>query len=559
MSEILSILVLRLVILKNKLKGVRQHSTFKIVVVWAMIFGLFFGAFYVPYRAFLFLESMGYIGLVIVDRLLYLFFMGLFVMLIFSNSIIYYSTGYRAQETNYLFTLPFEHTTIYLAKFIDSIILSSWAFLCFLVPIMGAYAWVRHLGGIFYLSLFAFFIPFAVLASSIGCLLTMFLVKFIPYRIYRFLAFFLIIGFLLGVTLFFIKGRQVSQTKDEMLFLITQLIPHFEFTQFAFAPNYWISEGLFKARAADYKGSLFWWFLLVSNALFISQVSLFFAKKIYFPSWVKSAFSGQIKSYYLEKSLVDKICKKLLFLPAAMRSLIIKDIKTFWRDPLQWSQFTIFFGLLAIYFANIRSLGYERLVPFWKNIISFLNLASTNLTLASLAVRFVFPQFSLEGKRFWILGLAPIKMRSLLFEKLWLNSFSSLCISLPLIILSNYMLQVSGQIMFLSIVVVTLMCVSLVSLCVGLGTIFPNFKEDNPAQIVSGFGGTLALVLCLIYICLSVGALAMPFHFFVTGRIDQNLFDKVFLAAGLFVLILSITSIFLSIFFGCRALKRLEL
>jgi len=35
------------------------------------------------------------------------------------------------------------------------------------------------------------------------------------------------------------------------------------------------------------------------------------------------------------------------------------------------------------------------------------------------------------------------------------------------------------------------MCFSLISLCVGLGALFPNFKEDNPAQIVSGFGGTL--------------------------------------------------------------------
>ena len=29
------------------------------------------------------------------------------------------------------------------------------------------------------------------------------------------------------------------------------------------------------------------------------------------------------------------------------------------------------------------------------------------------------------------------------------------------------------------------------ALAVGLGAVYPNFREDNPSKIVSGFGGTL--------------------------------------------------------------------
>ena len=43
----------------------------------------------------------------------------------------------------------------------------------------------------------------------------------------------------------------------------------------------------------------------------------------------------------------------------------------------------------------------------------------------------------------------------------------------------------------------------------GLGTLYPNFKEDNPAKIVSGFGGTFCLVLSFLYIVSSVTLLAL--------------------------------------------------
>jgi len=37
--------------------------------------------------------------------------------------------------------------------------------------------------------------------------------------------------------------------------------------------------------------------------------------------------------------------------------------------------------------------------------------------------------------------------------------------------------------------------------------LYPNFKDANPAKIVSGFGGTLCLVLSSLYILASVALL----------------------------------------------------
>ena len=45
------------------------------------------------------------------------------------------------------------------------------------------------------------------------------------------------------------------------------------------------------------------------------------------------------------------------------------------------------------------------------------------------------------------------------------------------------------------------------ALATGLGALYPNFREDNPTKIVSGFGGTLCLVLSFLYILASVALL----------------------------------------------------
>ena len=62
--------------------------------------------------------------------------------------------------------------------------------------------------------------------------------------------------------------------------------------------------------------------------------------------------------------------------------------------------------------------------------------------------------------------------------------------------------------LYLALIIST-MTFTLTALATGLGALYPNFREDNPSKIVSGFGGTLCLVLSFLYIVASVAVLAM--------------------------------------------------
>ena len=81
----------------------------------------------------------------------------------------------------------------------------------------------------------------------------------------------------------------------------------------------------------------------------------------------------------------------------------MKDWRLLRRDPVQWSQFLIFFGLLGLYFLNVdrfnnphSDIGYIT----WINMVSFLNLAVVGLILSTFTTRFIYPMISLEGHAF---------------------------------------------------------------------------------------------------------------------------------------------------------------
>ena len=233
---------------------------------------------------------------------------------------------------------------------------------------------------------------------------------------------------------------------------------------------------------------------------------------------------------------------------------MIKDIRVFWRDPAQWIQFMIFFGLLCIYVLNLRNVTFNFDNPFWAAMISYLNLAASALTLSTLTTRFVFPQFSLEGRRLWILGLAPVGLRRVVAQKFWLSCITATVITVSLMTASSMMLHLSAPKVALFALTIAVMSAALSGLAVGLGALFPNFKEDNPSKIVSGFGGTLCLVVSFIYISVVVALVAIP-GLRADAKMQFPISD--WLAYGL-ALFISLALLFVPMGMGYKRVKNLE-
>jgi ABC-2 type transport system permease protein len=109
----------------------------------------------------------------------------------------------------------------------------------------------------------------------------------------------------------------------------------------------------------------------------------------------------------------------------------------------------------------------------------------------------------------WIVGMSPMGLPRIVMTKYWLASTLSLVVTLGLITLSCWLLQMPWDDVAFFAAVVSVMTFSLNGLAVGLGVLFPNVKETNPNKIVSGFGGTLCFVLSSVYIIASLSLLVL--------------------------------------------------
>src|SRR5262249_1567893 len=168
-------------------------------------------------------------------------------------------------------------------------------------------------------------------------------------------------------------------------------------------------------------------------------------------------------------------------------------------------------GLMLLYFANIRRFV-ENLSEPYQNSISFLNLCAIALLLCTYTGRFVYPMLSLEGSKFWILGLLPLRRERLLWGKFAFSMSGGVLIAEFLVLMSDLMLLMPLSVVLLHTLVVVVLAAGLSGLSVGLGACMANFRETDPSKIAAGFGGTLNLVAGLLVLLLVLGLMAAPWH-----------------------------------------------
>ncbi len=528
----------------------RFKSGFVLIFVTLFEFGLFV----------LFLDGLHFIdrlsgaGPVILDHLFSLFFLGLGLMMVTSGIITSYSTMYRSSELPFLLVRPYTISQITVFKFLESAFLSSWAFFFIIVPFIGAYAFHEKLTPLFAVWTLLFSIPFLVLCCAVGTLVTLVLVRWIPRG--RILTF-LILGALLVPVLGIWYAMQATRAAPHpTAMVLTTLVPGLRAASSPLLPSWWISEGITALGRGRWLRGASMFGMLVTNALFFCLIVEETGKRIFFEGWQRT--TGAMGRATERKPLLAWLDGLLFFLRDDTRGMVMKDIRTFLRDAMQWSQFLIFFGLLGLYFASLRTFRYDSLDNMWRIVISFLNIFSVSTVMCSLASRFIYPQLSLEGHSFWILGLAPTTPTRILRTKFGMAVGGLLIISLTLMTLSTRMLRMDPAIQSVALALAVAISLAVAGMSTGLGAVFLDLSERNPAAIVSGFGGTLNLVLSLAFMLLTVVPFAALFHLTSTGRLAPQYFARGLTASYVWLTLLTLLTAGVPLALARRSLEKRE-
>ena len=508
----------------RRLKSVREQSRLLTGLTVAFILGYLGISFWLFFRGLRFVAAFPGLGTVLTERLLYLLFAFLFALLLLSNLIISYTNLFRNREAGFLMSLPVPAQTIFQWKFFESALLASWAFVFLIAPLLAAFGLTRNVPWHFYPVTLLLIGLFIVLPAVAGAWLAVLLARYLDRRAFQLAALGLALGLIVLVG-FWWKTEPVNDDllETRVLAVLDQLLQRTRFAQFPFLPSYWLSTSVLQWAEGVLTLAGFFVLVLLSNVMFFGFLSFTRLGGLYYDaaSLVQSRasvwgqwewFRGPAKrerSFIYPEGVVEKTARTALpWVGQDTCALLVKDTRMFWRDTTQWGQSVLLFGLLGVYVINLRHFTSQLTNPFWIHLVSYLNLGACSLNLATLTTRFVYPQFSLEGRRLWIVGLAPMGLMRVVKAKYWLASCASLMVTLSLVVLSSCLLKMTWDRVVFFGAVIAVMTFTLNGLAAGLGVLYPNFKENNPTKIVSGFGGTFCLVLSFLYILGSILLLA---------------------------------------------------
>lgn len=555
---------LKVRIANNHLAHLRRHKWFHIVLALAVLAVIIGGGTFMFDIVFSFLmdPKQEPFGQPLMDRLIKMVLLAFFSMLIFSNLIIMLTTTYISREVEFLIAQPIGHRRLFFVKLGESVIYSSWAFVILAFPFFVALGRSRHLPLSYYAGTLVLAVPYVIIPAAVGAALALIMTAFFPPRkMIRFSLGLACLGVVMAVVfqhVYHLRNALSPGPQGELV----RIMRFMGVGDVLVLPSGWLGRGLQSLERGEWREAIFWALALWSTAAMGLLVCDAMAGPLYYRGWAGARTSGTTQRTRRGDlyRFFDAVFK---WLPPPTRAMVAKDLTVFWRDPAQWSQLMILFGLLFIYLANIRStqglVQFPMFTEFWRSLLSLFNIGATAFVLSILTTRFVFPLLSLEGRQQWVIGLAPLKRTRLVWIKFAGSAIGALVITTPLALLSNVMLRTSLVITGLTLLTTVTMSLGLSSLAVGLGALMPNFDEDNPSRIANGVGGTFNAVLSLGYIGLTL-TLEMPWihRYLAQGPPAGGWMGYAFLASIPSWLVVQSVVIVLPLALGLRRWQRME-
>jgi ABC-2 type transport system permease protein len=559
LKDVLLLLRPRFLSFKNPLVSANSKKDFyRNLVMGTAGFFFWIGIFLISYRTLRYFKRIEGLGDILILKLLSMLVLTSFSLLVFSSILTSLSKLYLSRDLELVHSMPVSGNRIFFARWIESTADSSWMVVIYTLPVFVALGMVNKAGLFFYLNTGFVLFSLSLISSGISSILIMAAVFIIPAgRMKSILMFF---GFILFLGMFLVlRLLKPEQLVDPDVFsTVVVYLDTLKAPVSPFLPSTWVYDSIKESLSGSVGSSLFHSALSWSFVSVILFINILLADMIYFKGYSKTqtASSRLFKYKYSDFPFAG-------FFQGASRAFVGKEIKTFFRDQAQWSQLLLIGALVVIYVYNFSVLPLERApikTIYLQNLLSFLNMGLCLFVLTAVAGRFAYPAVSSEREAFWLVKASPVRIRTILWIKFFIYLFPLLVLSEILIVATNIILKVETFMMVLSFITVFLMVPGIVSIGIGFGAAYPDFKSENPAQSVTSFGGLMFMMLCAGYIMavivLEAGPVYSIFMAGVKGRSLTVLQWVWIIISFSMVFVISMLALFLPMRFGEKTLSK---
>ena len=505
-----------------------RGARFTVLALFGALFWTF--VYMVLYRLLRYFRGVEEIGPLLAGKLLGLILLGFFSILVLSNVITALSSFFLARDLDLLVSGPVDWLKLYLAKLLETTVHSSWMVVLLAIPMFAAYGRVYEGGWWFPVICAVVFLPLLIIPSVIGSAVTLLLVNIFPARRTRDILSVIAVLTAGGIVLLFRIVRPERLARPEGFRSLVDFVTMLRTPTSPMLPSEWAARGLMSWL--QYRLDYLPFYLLITTAAAAIVCGALLHRALYLKGFSKAQESG----VHWARGRFWRRIGEFVFRPLSIlkRELVLKELRLFFRDTTQWSQLILLAVLVVVYVFNIKYLPLrgDGMTFFLINIVPFLNLVLAGFVLASIAARFIFPAVSLEGRTLWLLRSSPMEIRDLLWAKFWVGTLPLLVLALGIVVVTNYLLDVSPFMFAVSVLTITMMTFAVAGMALGFGTMFPQFDTENAAQIPTSFGGLLFMMASIAMIGAVVILEARPVYSYLSARMQNTVADPVDMWVG---------------------------
>ncbi|MBW2054160.1 MAG: hypothetical protein JRI29_00420 [Deltaproteobacteria bacterium] len=521
MKNIITLLMPRICSFKGKRFSKNNTGGLFKLLLFGMIGIVFWGGiFAVSLRVLGYFKEIAELGDILACKLLSMILLTFFFLLVFSSILTSLSKLYLSRDLSLVHSLPVPSYKVFIARWIESTADSSWMVIVYTLPVFISYGIIYQAGFLFYINIVMTLLSLSIIASGISAVLVITAVNFLAASRIRNIGLFIGLCFFLVLFFAFRFLRPERLVDPEAFATALVYLKTLKTPAPPYLPSTWAFDSMKALLYGNITEGMFQVALLWSFAGAIVFMVIIIAEAIYFKGLSKTR-TVQIRlfNYKGTRSLF------LTFLSRPVRAFAVKELRTFFRDQTQWSQLFLVAALVVIYIYNFNVLPIEKApikTVYLQNLLSFLNMGLAGFVLTAVTARFAYPAVSTEKEAFWLVKSAPIPLANYLWIKFIIYYLPLLILTEILIVATNILLKVSPFMMGLSIINIFFMVPGVVSMGIGFGAAYPDFKSENPAQTVTSFGGLLFMIACAGYIGAVIIIQAGPVYNLFTAGIKET-------------------------------------
>lgn len=415
---------------------------------------------------------------------------------------------FRVGENRLLLTAPVSLRALFALRSLETAGLTSWAFVLLGAPALLALGVSYNRAGGFYVVGALILLGFLVFAASLGILLTMTFGALLGHFRSRLGIVGLTVTLLVAASL--LVGRSVIPSRADFAVMFepgmlngTTIAMHFVEQKFVRWPSHAFAAALCSLATSQGSdpGRVFAWSGILPLLALIATC------------WGGGALLGRLLSRAAEGVVMahpdhptppahGRTFPRVLRGPVG--GLLEKELVTLARSPEELGRVAFVTFLLLIYTAFLLRVpvpdaaGTEDVLA---RLIAF-SLLAAGYFLTTLALRFVFPALSLEGRSAWVLFTSPVRLPALFRARLALYSIAGFLVLGGMALVGGLRLGLSilGLVLFAGLL--ALMSLTIMTVALALGVCWSDFRGQSAEALTTSAGGLLTTALCLGYVAL---------------------------------------------------------